>query len=55
MLLYLTKRAIFKRWKFLKRGRHFIFALGYCHENVLYKLLTENISGIVTEYVIVYP
>ena len=30
-------------------------AIGYCHENVLYKVLTQNISGIVTDHVKFYP
>ena len=55
MLLYVTKRAVFIRWKVLKIGRYFAFAKGYCHENVLHKALTQNISGIVTEHINFYP
>ena len=51
MLLYLTKRAVFTRWKVLKRGRYFVFASGYCHKNVLCKVLSQNISGIVKNHI----
>ena len=51
MLLDLTKTAAFTGWKVLKRVRYFVFAQGYCHKNVLYKVLTQNTSGIVTDHV----
>ena len=51
MLLDLTKTAVFTGWKVLKRVRCFVFAQGYCHKNVLYKVLTQNTSGIVTDHV----
>ena len=41
MLLYLTIRTVFTRWKILKRRRYFVIAYGYCHENVLYKVSQE--------------
>ena len=41
--------------KSLEKRKYFIFTLGYSHENVLYKLFTENISGIVTDHIKVYP
>ena len=34
---------------------NFVLAIGYSHENVLYKVLTQNISGIVTDHVKFYP
>ena len=55
MLLYLTKRAVFTRWKVLERGFYFeFFILGYCQENGLYKGFVRNISGIVTDHDKVY-
>ena len=49
------KKSVFTRWKVLKRGSYFIFVKGYFHENVLYKVLTRNISGTVTDQVKFYP
>ena len=49
------KKTLFYKMKSLKKRRYFILALGYCHENVLYKVFNRNISGTVTDHVKVYP
>ena len=60
MLSSAIKSDAFIPWKEscfykIKRGRYFIFALGYCDESALCKVFTPNVSGIVTDHVKVYP
>ena len=49
------KESCFTRWRILKGDRYFIFVEDYCHENVLYKPFTRNISRIVADHVKFYP
>ena len=51
----ITKRAVFTRWRVLKRRRYFIFVQGHCHDNMLYNIFTLDISGTVSDHAKFYP